>query len=128
MAAYRALVRRYAEDDTTHARRRAGTWVRHEAILLDSAFCLLDEIVGDRAAPGDGRAAGRSGAVSRSSTAPDRLGEAAPMAADIEPREIEALLEADGDSDVAASAAEVVSDRTALIGAARPRGESLGLI
>jgi hypothetical protein len=82
---YRDLLRRYAESDTTHARHRAGTWVRHEAFLLDSAFCQVDEVsVIERRQVTVEQLIDRG--FSRSSTAPDRLGEAATaaMAADIE--------------------------------------------
>ena len=63
----------------------AGTWVRHEAFLLDSAFCQVDEVsVIERRQVTVEQLVDR--AFSRSSTAPDRLGEAASaaMAADIE--------------------------------------------
>jgi SAM-dependent methyltransferase len=71
-ADYRALVRRYAEGDRAHIRRVSGTWVRHEAFLLDSAFCLLDEIaVIERRQVSVRQLIDR--AFSRSSTAPDRL-------------------------------------------------------
>ena len=76
---YRALRHRYAEDDPANARRRAGVWVRHEAILLDSAFSRAGRDGGDRAAPVDARTL-VDRAFSRSSTAPDRLGEAATSA------------------------------------------------
>ena len=39
-----ALVHRYAEGDSSHVKRRAGVWVGHEAILLGSAFSVLDEM------------------------------------------------------------------------------------
>jgi SAM-dependent methyltransferase len=84
-AGYRDLLRRYAENDTTHARRHAGTWVRHEAFLLDSAFSQVDEVsVIERRQVTVEQLVDR--AFSRSSTAPDRLGEAASatMATDIE--------------------------------------------
>jgi SAM-dependent methyltransferase len=84
-AGYRDLLRRYAESDTTHARHHAGTWVRHEAFLLDSAFCQVDDVsVIERRQVTVEQLIDR--AFSRSSTAPDRLGEAASatMAADIE--------------------------------------------
>ena len=88
IAAYRALVRGYAETDSTHVKRRAGAWVGHEAILLDSTFCLLDEVaVIERRAVSVAQLVAR--ALSRSSTAPDRLGAAAPTLA----QEIEALLQ-----------------------------------
>jgi SAM-dependent methyltransferase len=92
---YRAVVARYAADDGEHIRRRTGTWVRHEAFLLDSPFSLLDEIsVIERRAVTREQLIDR--AFSRSSTAPDRLGgRAAALAAEIEalPLPREALTE-----------------------------------
>lgn len=86
-AEYRALLRRYAEDDTGHARRRGGTWVRHEGILLDSVFNVLDQISAiERRQVSVQQLVDR--AFSRSSTAPQRLGDRAPRLA----AEIEALL------------------------------------
>jgi SAM-dependent methyltransferase len=87
MADYRALVRGYAEADTTHARRRDGGWIRHEAVLLESAFSELTEVsVIERRQVSVAQLVDR--AFSRSSTAPDLLGNAAPKLA----QEIEALL------------------------------------
>ena len=87
IAAYRALVHRYAEDDQTHVKRRAGIWTGHEAILLGSAFSVLDEIaVIERRQVTVPQLVQR--ALSRSSTTPERLGAAAPRLA----AEIEALL------------------------------------
>ncbi len=87
IAVYRALVHRYAEDDRTHVKRRSGIWTGHEAILLGSAFSLLDEIaVIERRRVTVPQLVHR--ALSRSSTAPERLGAAAPRLA----AEIEALL------------------------------------
>lgn len=84
---YRALVRRYAEDDSGHVRRRDGRWVRHEPFLLDSAFNVLDQVsVIERRMVSIQQLVDR--AFSRSSTAPDRLGDAASRLAE----EIEALL------------------------------------
>jgi trans-aconitate methyltransferase len=84
---YQALVRRYGETDATHVRRRSGVWVRHEAILLDSSFSTLEQVaVIERHQVTIEHMVDR--AFSRSSTAPDRLGDAAPRLA----REIEALL------------------------------------
>lgn len=87
-AEYRALVRRYAEDDREHVRRRGGgRWVRHEAFLFESAFHVLDQVsVIERRMVSIEQLVDR--AFSRSSTAPDRLGEAAPKLA----KEIEVLL------------------------------------
>jgi SAM-dependent methyltransferase len=87
-ADYRALVRRYAEDDRTHVRRGAESWLYHEAILLDSAFSVLDEIsVIERRPVSVAQLVHR--AFSRSSTTPDRLGSATPRLA----AEVEALLQ-----------------------------------
>jgi SAM-dependent methyltransferase len=84
---YSALLRRYAAGDTDHARTRGPLWVRHEAFLLDSAFRQLDEVsVIERRQVSIEQLVDR--AFSRSSTAPGRLGEAAPRLAE----EIEALL------------------------------------
>jgi SAM-dependent methyltransferase len=81
---YRALVRRYAEDDQEHIRRAAGTWVRHEAFLLDSAFNLLDEISAIERRPVTVQTL-IDRAFSRSSTARGRLGDRAEtLAAQIE--------------------------------------------
>lgn len=86
--AYRELVRRYADDDRTHVRRQSGSWVGHEPILLGSAFGLLDEIaVIEQRTVSVAQLVHR--ALSRSSTAPDRLGDAASRMA----AEIEALLQ-----------------------------------
>jgi hypothetical protein len=84
LAEYRALVRRYAEGDLAHARRARDGWVRHEAFLLDSAFHVLDDIaVVERREVSVVQLVHR--ALSRSSTAPDRLGpDAARLAAEIE--------------------------------------------
>lgn len=84
---YSALLRRYAAGDAEHARTRGPDWVRHEAFLLDSAFCQLDEIsVIERRQVSVEQLIDR--AFSRSSTSPDRLGDTAPKLA----AEIEALL------------------------------------
>jgi len=84
---YRAVVRRYAADDTAHVRRTSQRWVRHEAFLLDSVFCQLDQIaVIERRQVCARQLIDR--AFSRSSTAPDRLGERAEKLA----VEVEALL------------------------------------
>jgi SAM-dependent methyltransferase len=81
---YSALLRRYAKEGKDHPHRRGGTWVRHEALLLDSAFSILDQIsVIERRPVTTDQLVHR--AFSRSSTAPDRLGPAAPgLAAEIE--------------------------------------------
>jgi trans-aconitate methyltransferase len=41
---WREIVNRYAADDPGRARTRSPDWVRHEAVLLDSAFCELEDI------------------------------------------------------------------------------------
>jgi hypothetical protein len=65
-------------------KRGAGAWVEHEAILLASAFSMLDEIsVIERREVTVAQLLER--ALSRSSTTPERLGPAVPkLAADIE--------------------------------------------
>jgi predicted RNA methylase len=84
---YRALVRRYAETDAEHVRRRSAAWVGHEAILLGSAFSMLDEIaVIERRQVSVAQLVER--ALSRSSTTTERLGPAATRLA----KEIEELL------------------------------------
>lgn len=86
-APYSALVRQYGEDDPINPLRRGGTWVRHEAILLDSAFCVLENIgVVERRRVTIAQLIDR--AFSRSSTAPERLGSATEKLAS----EIDALL------------------------------------
>lgn len=76
IAPYRELVRRYAADDGTHVKRGLGTWVDHEAILLDSPFSVLDEIaVIERRQVSVAQLVQR--ALSRSSTTEERLGAAA---------------------------------------------------
>jgi len=87
MKEYQALVRRYGETDVTHVRRRGGARIRHEAILLDSPFSALEQVaVIERRRVTIEHLLDR--AFSRSSTAPDRLGDAAPRLAS----EIAALL------------------------------------
>ncbi|HLW79033.1 MAG TPA: class I SAM-dependent methyltransferase [Terriglobia bacterium] len=110
---YRSLVRRYSDDDEAHARRRGGTWVRHEAFLLDSAFSVLDQVsVIERRSITVEQLVDR--AFSRSSTAPDRLGDAAPRLA----AEIEALLQPLATN---GTLTEVVA--TSALLAKRPEGE-----
>jgi SAM-dependent methyltransferase len=41
---WRSITDAYAADDPLHERRRAGTWLRHEAFLLASAFCRLERV------------------------------------------------------------------------------------
>jgi SAM-dependent methyltransferase len=73
---YRALRHRYAESNAANPRRRGTEWVGHEAILLDSRFCLLEAaVVIVRRAVNAHELVHR--ALSMSSTAPDRLGDAA---------------------------------------------------
>jgi trans-aconitate methyltransferase len=43
-AAWREVMDRYAAGDTARGRSRSPGWVRHEAVLLDSAFAELEEI------------------------------------------------------------------------------------
>ena len=87
IAPYRALVHRYAADDRTHVKRQADAWVGHEAILLASAFSVLDEVaVIERRQMSVEQLVQR--ALSRSSTTPERLGPAATRFV----AEIEALL------------------------------------
>ncbi len=107
---YRAVVRRYAADDAAHVRRAGGGWVRHEAFLLDSAFYVLDQIaVIERRQVSPTQLIDR--AFSRSSTAPDRLGERAEKLV----AEIEALL-------APRSALTEVVSTSALVGR-RPQSE-----
>jgi SAM-dependent methyltransferase len=84
---YRALVRRYAEGDAEHVKRRSADWVGHEALLLGSTFGLLDEVaVIERRHVSVAQLVER--ALSRSSTTTERLGPAAARLA----KEIEELL------------------------------------
>lgn len=85
--AYGALLRRDGAADDTHVRKRNPSWVRHEAFLLDSQFHVLTEIsVTERRQVSIDQLVDR--AFSRSSTTPERLGDAAPKLV----AEIEALL------------------------------------
>ena len=85
---HRALRHRYGAASPANPRRRTGEWVGHEAVLLDSAFCLLEAaVVIERRAVSSKELVRR--ALSMSDTAPGRLGEAA--AASLA-GEIEALL------------------------------------
>ena len=84
IAPYRALVHHYAADDESHVKRQPDAWVGHEAILLGSAFSVLDEVavVERRQVPVEQLV---RRALSRSSTTPERLGPAASkFAAEIE--------------------------------------------
>lgn len=84
VADYRALVRRYAEGDRSHVKRGGGPWLFHEAVLLDSAFNVLEEVtVIERRQVSVEQLVHR--AFSRSSTTPERLGSAGPrLAAEVE--------------------------------------------
>jgi SAM-dependent methyltransferase len=44
LAAYQALIDRYAEGDPVRAVHQSPDWVRHEAILLDSPFSHLERL------------------------------------------------------------------------------------
>jgi len=82
---WRALIDRYAGDDPWRGRERRATWIRHEAILLDSAFCELERIsVIDRRRVATETLIER--ALSMSSTSRARLGERADaMVAEMRP-------------------------------------------
>lgn len=70
---YQALIDRYAAGDEDRVVRKSPRWVRHEAVLLDSAFCELEEIaVLERRRTPVGQFVDR--ALSLSSTAPGRIG------------------------------------------------------
>jgi SAM-dependent methyltransferase len=43
-AEYRELLDGHAPQDNYRTARRGGSWVRHEAFLLDSAFCQLETV------------------------------------------------------------------------------------
>jgi len=111
---YRALRHRHDPPDAANPRRNSDNWLCHEAILLDSAFSMLESAaVIERRRTGAAALVHR--ALSMSSSTPDRLGAAA--AARLA-GEIEALVQAvapDG------ALAEVVTT-TALI--ARRPGEA----
>ncbi len=73
---YAALIRSYAGSDEEHPRRRAPEWLRHEFILLDSAFSSVEAV--SVFEPREVTAAMLiDRAFSRSSSAPERLGAAA---------------------------------------------------
>lgn len=82
-AEWAALLAPYNESDPARAARRGADWPRHEAILLDSAFCELEEItVLERRAIGVETLVDR--ALSMSSTAATRIGaQAERLVADI---------------------------------------------
>jgi cyclopropane fatty-acyl-phospholipid synthase-like methyltransferase len=74
--AFDEIVDRYASADPGRAMRKSPNWVRHEAVLLDSSFCLLERhSVFDRYTLSFERIADR--ALSRSSTSSARLGQEA---------------------------------------------------
>lgn len=82
---YRALRHRHGEPNAANPRRNSSRWVRHEAILLDSAFSLLDAAaVIERRSVDTAELVHR--ALSMSSSSPDRLGDqaAARLASEIE--------------------------------------------
>jgi SAM-dependent methyltransferase len=70
---YEELLDRHSDDDSVRARHRSPDWVRHEAILLDSAFGRLERlsVIERRQTPVD-RLVDR--ALSQSSTSRARLG------------------------------------------------------
>ncbi|HVJ40793.1 MAG TPA: class I SAM-dependent methyltransferase [Dongiaceae bacterium] len=73
---FNEIVDRYAAADPGRAVRKSPNWIRHETILLDSAFCRLERYsVFDERALAFERIVDR--ALSRSSTSSDRLGEQA---------------------------------------------------
>jgi SAM-dependent methyltransferase len=74
--AFGEVLRRYNDDDPARGRWNTGTWVRHEAFLLDSAFSDVEEItvIERRETPAE-RLIDR--ALSLSSTSRERLGDRA---------------------------------------------------
>lgn len=72
---YRALLKRWSDLDHSRVRWREG-WVRHEAFLLDSAFCQLERIavIERRRTPGEALI---DRALSLSSTSREKLGDRA---------------------------------------------------
>lgn len=82
---YAALVRSYAASDEAHPRRRSPAWMRHEFVLVESAFSAIEAI--SVFEPREVTASVLvDRALSRSSSEPERLGGAAAgrLAADIE--------------------------------------------
>jgi trans-aconitate methyltransferase len=75
---YRAIRERYAASGSAAAWRGPG-WVRHESVLLDSPFAALERVsvVERQATPAENLV---HRALSRSSTSPARLGDAAATA------------------------------------------------
>ncbi len=73
---WRALIDRYANDDPWRGRERRAAWIRHEAVLLESAFSGLERItVIERRPVATATLIDR--ALSMSSTSRARLGERA---------------------------------------------------
>ncbi len=75
-ADYQALLRRFSRDNADRRRWKGGSWVRHEAFLLDSPFSQLEQIavIERRRTPAVTLA---DRILSLSSTSPARLGEKA---------------------------------------------------
>jgi len=71
---FRALCRRYADDEWRGARHRRPGWIRHEAMLLQSPFSHLEAaaVVERRVVPANSLI---DRVFSMSSTSPDRLGD-----------------------------------------------------
>jgi SAM-dependent methyltransferase len=71
---FRALCRRYADDESRPVRHRFPGWVRHEAVLLDSPFGHVEAagVLERRSVPADSLI---DRAFSMSSTSPERLGD-----------------------------------------------------
>ena len=74
VARYNAVRRRYAGDDPDQPQRAGDAWVRHEAFLLESAFCCMEacSVFERRTVPA---ASLIDRALSMGSTSRDRLGE-----------------------------------------------------
>jgi SAM-dependent methyltransferase len=74
LAPRRAVMDRYARDDSAHARQKSPAWLSHEAILLDSAFAKLESIgITEQREISADTLIERS--LSMTSTSPDRLGD-----------------------------------------------------
>ncbi len=73
---FRALCRRYTDDEARPGRHRRPGWVRHEALLLESPFSHLEAVavIERRSVPA---ASLIDRALSMSSTSPERLGDRA---------------------------------------------------
>jgi SAM-dependent methyltransferase len=75
-AEFKAMIERWSEGDEQRARRRGPGWVPHISMLLESAFCRLEEVaVIERRVVSADTLVER--AFSMSSTAPARVGERA---------------------------------------------------